>query len=550
MRKKIFKGMLFIAAVTLIVSAVVITLVQYGVFAGDIEQELRAEAEFVGAGVEVMGSDYLESLDVELGRRITWIDADGKVIFDTFADASAMEDHSGREEFLEALEKGEGSAERKSETMSQRTVYYAKLLDDGTVIRVSSMRDTPQTAVLNVAIPVAAVLACVLVLAAVLSSCISRRITRPINLIDLNNPVLDRGYEELEPLVVRINRQNKMIESQFEDMSRQRQEFMTITENMVEGFLVIDAKMELLTYNRAALNLLGASEPGENVNVLTLNRKEEFITAVEDVLCGRHVIKNMEHGGICCQIIANPVYNGGKLSGAVIVIIDVTEKERLDSMRREFTSNVSHELRTPLTSIFGMSELLMSGAVQDGDVQDFAKSIHDETGRLIQLVNDILRLSQLDENKNSYQTEQVDLNALGRVVAERLKLSAGDRSIDISVKGEPVEVNGVYTILEELVYNLCDNAIKYNVEGGKVVIDTGVKDGHPYLSVEDTGIGIPKEHLSRIFERFYRVDKSHSKKIGGTGLGLSIVKHAAAFHGARVTVQSSVGRGTKMTVTF
>ncbi len=550
MKKKIFKGMLLISAVTLIVSAVVITLVQYGIFAKDLEKELAAEAEFVGAGVEAMGKDYLEGIDVAADRRITWIDGSGTVIFDTAADTVGMEYHGDREEFLEALDKGVGQAERKSETMSRRAVYYAKLLEDGTVIRVSSVRGTPEGAALNVVMPVTVVLVCVLVLAIVLSSAISNRITRPLNLIDLNNPVLDRGYEELEPLAMRINRQNKMIESQLEDMSRQRQEFKTITENMVEGFLVIDNKMELLTYNRAALCLLGAPEPGENVNVLTLNRKEEFISAVEEALNGRHVIKNMDHNGICCQIIANPVYNGGRLSGAVIVIIDVTEKERLDSMRREFTSNVSHELRTPLTSIFGMSELLMSGTVSDRDVPDFAKSIHDETGRMIQLVNDILRLSQLDENKSSYQTEQVDLNALGRVVAERLKLTAADRNIEISVEGEPVEINGVYTILEELVYNLCDNAIKYNVDGGKVTIETGTYGGRPFLSVEDTGIGIPKEHLNRVFERFYRVDKSHSKKIGGTGLGLSIVKHAAAFHGARVTVQSTVGRGTKMTVTF
>ncbi len=550
MKKKIFKGMLLISAVTLIVSAVVITLVQYGIFAKDLEKELAAEAEFVGAGVEAMGKDYLEGIDVAADRRITWIDGSGTVIFDTAADTGGMEYHGDREEFLEALDKGVGQAERKSETMSRRAVYYAKLLEDGTVIRVSSVRGTPEGAALNVVMPVTVVLVCVLVLAIVLSSAISNRITRPLNLIDLNNPVLDRGYEELEPLAMRINRQNKMIESQLEDMSRQRQEFKTITENMVEGFLVIDNKMELLTYNRAALCLLGAPEPGENVNVLTLNRKEEFISAVEEALNGRHVIKNMDHNGICCQIIANPVYNGEGLSGAVIVIIDVTEKERLDSMRREFTSNVSHELRTPLTSIFGMSELLMSGTVSDRDVPDFAKSIHDETGRMIQLVNDILRLSQLDENKSSYQTEQVDLNALGRVVAERLKLTAADRNIEISVEGEPVEINGVYTILEELVYNLCDNAIKYNVDGGKVTIETGTYGGRPFLSVEDTGIGIPKEHLNRVFERFYRVDKSHSKKIGGTGLGLSIVKHAAAFHGARVTVQSTVGRGTKMTVTF
>ena len=550
MRKKIFKGMLLISLITLLVSAVVITVVQYSIFSKDMEKELKAEAEFIGAGVEAMGQEYLESLELTSDRRVTWINSDGSVIFDTAADTEAMEDHADREEFIEALEKGEGHAERKSETLSRRTVYYAKLLDDGTVIRVSNIRGTPQMAMLNTVVPVVAVLVGVLILSIVLSSAISDRITRPINLIDLNSPSLDRGYEELEPLVGKINRQNKMIESQIEDMSRQRQEFMTITENMVEGFLVIDNKMELLTYNRAALSLLGASEPGKNVSVLTLNRKEEFISAVEEALDGCHTIKNMENGGICCQIIANPVYNSDKLSGAVIVIMDVTEKERLDSMRREFTSNVSHELRTPLTSIFGMSELIMSGTVPEKDVLDFAKSIHDETGRMIQLVNDILRLSQLDENKNNYQTEQVDLNALGRVVAERLKLTAGDRGIDISVTGEPVEVNGVYTILEELVYNLCDNAIKYNIDGGKVVIDTGVKDGQQYLSVEDTGIGIPKEHLSRVFERFYRVDKSHSKKIGGTGLGLSIVKHAAAFHGAKVSVQSTVGKGTKMTVTF
>ena len=551
MTKKIFKNTLFVSLVTFAISLLMIIGVLYEYLTVQLENELEAETLYAGTAVEEYGTEYLSRLDLPAGRRITWIAADGTALFDSQADIVEMENHSDRKEVKSALENGIGSDIRRSETLSEKTVYFARRLSDGSVIRVSGVQLTAWLITVSMVRPILIVLVIALILAAVLSSATSKMITKPINSLDLSNPELDGGYEEIAPLIVKINKQNRMIQRQLGELSRQRQEFETITDNMNEGLLVIDNKTAVLSYNRAAIRLLNAeTEPKDAASALTLNRSEAFRTAIDEALSGKHSIQSMTDGELCRQIIANPVNCDGEVTGAVMLIMDVTDRQRLENMRREFTSNVSHELKTPLTSIYGMSEIMMTGNMEKEDAKDFAKSIHDESGRLIGLVNDILKLSQLDENRATASWENVDLHELANTTARRLKTQCREKNVTFTVGGESAVVHGVYEILEELVYNLCDNAVKYNKQGGSITVTTGHINGRPSITVEDTGIGIPREHLGRIFERFYRVDKSHSKKIGGTGLGLSIVKHAAAFHNGEVTVESRVGEGTKMTAMF
>ena len=551
MTKKIFKSTLFVSLVTFVISMLMIMGVLYEYLTVQLKSELEAEALYTGTAVEKYGAEYLKELELPEGRRITWIAADGTALYDSQIDASEMENHSNRKEVKSALANGTGSDVRYSKTLSEKTVYFAKKLSDGSVIRVSGEQLTAWLITVSMVRPILIVLVIALILAAVLSSTTSKMITKPINSLDLNKPELDGGYEEIAPLIVKINRQNRMIKRQMNELSRQQQEFETITDNMSEGLLVIDNKTAVLSYNKAALRLLNVeNEPENAASALTLNRSEAFRTAIDEALSGKHSMQNMTEGELCRQIIANPVSHDGEVTGAVMLIMDITDRQRLENMRREFTSNVSHELKTPLTSIYGMSEIMMTGNMAEEDAKDFAKSIHDESGRLIGLVNDILKLSQLDENRVTTAREDVDLHELAEFTAVRLRTQCADKNVTFEVKGESTVVHGVYDILEELVYNLCDNAVKYNRQDGRVTVTTGMINGRPAITVEDTGIGIPHEHLDRIFERFYRVDKSHSKKIGGTGLGLSIVKHAAAFHNGEVSVESRVDEGTKMTVTF
>jgi two-component system phosphate regulon sensor histidine kinase PhoR len=550
MTKKIFKGIFFVSCVTLLASIILIMGVLYEYFSNRMISELRSAANYLSSAVELNGADYLNNISITDGDRITWIDADGTVLFDSDTDASSMENHADREEFQEALASGSGSSSRYSSTLSEKTVYYSQRLDDGTVIRVSSTHYTVWVLLLSILQFIIIVLIIAIVLSGILAAATSKRILKPINNIDLNHPDIDEKYEEFAPLLSRLNHQNMMIENQMAELARQQEEFKTITENMSEGLLIVDQKTDVLSYNSAALHMLGAEKPAGTVSALTLNRSAAFRTAIEESLSGTHSIQNMSTGNMYCQIIANPVYHSGKVSGAVIVLLDVTEKEQLEQMRREFTANVSHELKTPLTSIYGMSELLTSGDMNKEDAADFAKSIHDESGRLISLVNDILKLSQLDEGLVHGPLVSVDLYETCKNVLEHLKSAAAVNHISLELSGEHAKVQGIPTVIEEMVYNLCDNAIKYNRPAGCVRIDVTEDGGHARLTVSDTGIGIPKEHLSRVTERFYRVDKSHSKKIGGTGLGLSIVKHAAAFHHAKLQIESTEDKGTTVTVCF
>lgn len=389
-----------------------------------------------------------------------------------------------------------------------------------------------------------------LITAVILGKIFSRRITQPISEVDLENPDIDESYEEISSLLHKINRQNSLIGKQMADLRRRQVEFNTITENMAEGFVLIDNKSEILSYNNAALKLLGAQNVRDGEHFISLSRSRIFVSTVNNALTGKHGEATLSIGKRVYQLFANPVTVEGEIYGAVLVILDITEKENREEMRREFTSNVSHELKTPLTSISGISEMLMNGLISEEDIPKFSKNIYDEASRLLELINDIMKLSRLDEAPDLTFFETVDLYSACEEVKNRLDIIAKERDIKINISGDAVSISANKSLVLEMIYNLCDNAIKYNKEGGKVNIIVGNTTDAAFFTVSDTGIGIASKHIDRIFERFYRVDKSHSKKIGGTGLGLSIVKHAAEYHKATLSVDSSVGVGTEITVSF
>ncbi len=460
-----------------------------------------------------------------------------------------MENHSDREEIRQAFEKGAGESVRYSDTLTEKTVYYAMLLDDGNVLRVSTTQYTVPAVLLGLSQPVAVIIIFAFLLSLFLSARTAKSIVKPINALDLDSTENNDAYEELAPLLKKIAVQKRTIGSQLKEAGRRQEEFRLITENMREGFLVIDSGANLLTYNSAALKLLEIAEPVGG-SVLTLNRTKSFREAVERVLESGHSESEITLNGRMYSLIANAVLNEEKIIGAVIVILDVTESAKREQLRSEFTSNVSHELKTPLTSISGFAEILKSGGASEETVADFSSSIYDEAQRLIALVSDIIKISQMDDGYVQFEKEKVDLFALAEEIAERLKSSADRKNVRISVLGEAAEIFGVRKILDEMIYNLLDNAVKYNKENGLADIIVMSAGNTVTLTVRDTGIGIPKSCRDRVFERFYRVDKSRSKAVGGTGLGLSIVKHGAAYHGAEIVLESDEGKGTSVSVKF
>lgn len=557
MTNKIFKSIFVTSVITAAVCLMLMISILHSYFFSQIKMEIASEAAFVAAGVEESGVDYFKNFDFSAHSRITWISADGEVIYDTAHEAESMENHADREEFKEAIKNGSGESERYSKTLAQKTMYYALRLNDGTVIRVSSERYTTLVLMLDMVRPIVFILVAILFLSMAMSKIMSKMIVKPINDIDLENPDIDQSYEEISPLLRKIKKQNKTIAKQMKNLKEKQNEFNTITENMREGFLLIDKKTELLSYNSAALKILNADSNDVEVNksVYYINRSENFRLAVEKALKGKSNEKKMVLNGKVYNILANPVFtekeSDKEVHGAVLVILDITEKELREEMRHEFTSNVSHELKTPLTSIYGISEMLMSGMVKQEDVGRFAGDIHAESGRMITLINDIIKLSQLDEESSiADQREPVDLYDNAAEVVDCLTSTAQKRGISLVLEGEHAIINGVPAMISEIIYNLCDNAVKYNKDNGRVTV-TIVNDAkHPKLVVEDTGIGIPAEHLDRVFERFYRVDKSHSRKIGGTGLGLSIVKHSVMYHNGKINLESKPDVGTKVTIIF
>ena len=376
--------------------------------------------------------------------------------------------------------------------------------------------------------------------AIVFANLVARRIVKPLQDFDPSKP--GRSYSEIAPLMDRITRQGQLIDLQMTDLKRSREEFQAITNSMAEGFILVDPDMKLISYNPSAQKIMGDGE--ESVATDTIRG------AARAALAGEHTERTVDMDGHVYQILASPVESGGKITGAIILSLDITEKARREAMRHDFSSNVSHELKTPLTSIYGISELMVNGMVKPEDMKGFATSIHDESGRLIALINDIIKLSQLDDGVYDSERTTVDLYEAAKKVVERLTPVGAAKGVEIHLTGSSSKIWGVPSVIDEMIYNLCDNAIKYNVENGRVLVSVATIGGHPAIAVSDTGIGIPREHIDRVFERFYRVDKSHSKKIGGTGLGLSIVKHGAAVHNADVNLKSNPGRGTAVTVTF
>lgn len=544
MTKRIFYSILVVSLTVLLASAVLIVGVLHGYFQDSVLDDLALRTAYLAHGVEQEGISYLSAVPDTC--RVTLVDADGTVLFDNRETPSAMGSHAQREEIREALTLGHGHAIRQSDTLAEKTLYYALRLSDGTVLRVSDTEYSVWRMVLQMMQPMALILLIALGLAMALAARLSRQLMEPINALDLNAPV-DPPYEELAPLLGKIRSQNRQIQQQMQDLKRRQEEFSAITENMDEGFLVIDRETRVLSYNTAALHLLqGTSDAPETA--LACNREAGFRRCVETVLQGQHAEALLEKDGVCRQVIANPVEQNGVVTGAVLVVLDVTEKEQREGLRREFTANVSHELKTPLTAIVGTAELLENGLVKSEDVAHFAGNIYREGQRLLGLVNDIIKISRLDEGGFSAAWETVDLYQTAQKVLERLRSAAQQRQVTLELKGDRAKASGVTQILDEMLYNLCDNGVVYNRPGGKVtVIVSDTPDG-AVVTVSDTGIGIPAAVQSRVFERFFRADRSHSS--GGTGLGLSIVKHGAAYLGARVTLDSQEGKGSTFTLHF
>lgn len=548
MNRKIFRGTLLTTMLVLTAGVALIFGVLHGFFENQIKTELAKEARCVSYALKNEGTTFLENFNGG-DERITLIAPDGTVFADTVSDTENMENHSDREEIRQAFEKGAGTSVRYSDTLTEKTVYYALLLEDGNVLRVSTIQYTVPAVLLGLSQPVAVIIIFAFLLSLALSARTAKSIVKPINALDLDSPESNDTYEELSPLLKKIAVQKRTISSQLKEAGRKQEEFRLITENMREGFLVIDRDTNLLTYNSAALKLFGTAKPVSG-SALSLNRAKGFREVIENALKTGHSESEMSLDGRVYSLIANAVLNEEKIIGAVIVILDVTESARREQLRREFTSNVSHELKTPLTSISGFAEILKSGDASAETVTDFSSSIYDEAQRLITLVSDIIKISELDEGYVQYEKETVDLYVLAEEIAKRLKPEAEKKKVRISVLGESAEIVGARKILGEMIYNLLDNAIKYNRENGLADIIITKSEDRVRITVRDTGIGIPSAHCDRIFERFYRVDKSHSKAIGGTGLGLSIVKHGAVYHNAVISLESEEGKGTAVSIKF
>ena len=548
MTKRIFRATLLVGVAVLIASLTLVMGALYSYFGRVQESQLRDELSLAVVGVEQNGMDYLKQLESDQ-YRITWLRADGAVLYDTQADAESMENHAQRQEVQQALATGEGESSRYSDTLLQKTVYYAKRLPDGTVLRLSAIRVTTGVLVLNMLQPILLVLAAALILSGVLASRLARRITEPLNRLDLEHPLENDAYEELAPLLRRMEHQRRQIDRQMDELRRRSEEFEQITGSMSEGLVLLDEAGVILSINPAARRLLDAAENCVGQDLLTVDRDVALSDALRQAAEQGHGEFRGERSGREYQFDVTRIQSEGRTAGTVLLVFDVTERAFAERNRREFTANVSHELKTPLQGIIGSAELLENGLVKQEDVPRFIGHIRSEAQRLVTLIGDIIRLSQLDEGE-PMPAEPVELLALAREAAESLQSAAAARNVTITVEGEPVELTGVRRLLYEIVFNLCDNAIKYNTDGGRVQVTVTKENETAAVTVRDTGIGIPPDQQDRVFERFYRVDKSHSKASGGTGLGLSIVKHAVQYHHGAIHLQSEVGKGTEIRVTF
>lgn len=544
MTSKIFRSTVLVAVIVLFCSLGIVMGVLYSHFTDVQIQQLKAELSLAVTGTEQYGNAFLENVESDRFR-ITWIDTDGTVLFDTQADQSTMENHANREEIREAFLIGTGSAVRISSTLTAQTFYEAQKLRDGTVLRISTKQESAWALMIGMLWPVILIAAMATVISALLARRMAKKIVEPLNQLDLEQPLKNDVYEEISPLLHRIHRQRRQIHQQLEQLQRKADEFRQITSHMQEGLVLLDGTGNVLSINPSAERLFETGEESIGKNFLSIDRTSAMRNAVNDALDKGSGYARLSKNGRDFQVDINRILSDGAVIGAVILAFDITERLQAEQMRKEFSANVSHELKTPLQGIIGSAELLESGLAKPEDAPRFIGHIRKEASRLVNLIDDIIRLSQLDEGA-PLPMEEVDLLALATDVAGILEASAASKQVSLSVSGQGFSVLGVRRMLHEVIYNLCDNAIKYNVPGGTVNIHVADKK----LTVRDTGIGIPKEHQARVFERFYRVDKSHSKASGGTGLGLSIVKHAVQQHNATLHLKSEPGKGTAITIQF
>ena len=549
MKKKIFKNTILIILLLVVLCGASIIGVLYNYFNKQYITSLNQAAGYIAEGVDLSGMDFLSQLD-EKEKRITWVAADGMVLYDNKADIHTMENHKNRTEIKQAMTSSAGTSVRYSKTLSEETIYHAIRIGDGSVVRVSVVRKSLPALLIKVLLPVLLVLLLGVEFSAILAYRLSKQITTPLEAIDLEHPDESTVYDELSPFIRKIRLQNEEIKRAMNKLQAQRNEFAMITDNMQEGFLVVDKQAIVLSHNRSISKIFDVDLSVDGKHVLEINRSEEFTECIRKAIQGIHSEYICPVKGRYYNIYANPVFQNNEVAGAVVIITDVTEKEERENLRREFSANVSHELKTPLTSISGIAEIIKNGIVDKKDVKPFAGKIYDEARRLIHLVEDIIKLSQLDEDGQAVEMTQIDLFDLTKIELHHLEPVAEEKHVAISMQGEHVMVSGIHSVLEEMIYNLIENAIKYNKEGGTIDIAIKKEKHRCEFSVKDSGIGIPEDQLDRIFERFYRVDKSHSKEIGGTGLGLSIVKHGAKLHNAEIKIKSTLGVGTEIKLIF
>lgn len=549
MTKRIFRTIFFVTISVFIASALLFMTALYEYFSAVQQNQLRTQLELASQGVMNEGRTYFDGLKSQ-DYRITWIGTDGRVLYDSASDADKMENHFEREEVKEALAEGYGESSRYSSTLTERYLYSAKRLSDGTVIRLSVMQDSLLVLMLGMLQPIIVIFVVAVVLSFILASRLSKKIVKPLNELNLDEPLNNNGYDELSPLLHRIDAQQRQIKRQKEELKLKQSEFEAVTSGMTEGIVLLNKKGTILSINSAASKLLDTDSFAVGEDILSVNRSLALTELLHKAQDGKHAETIMEFENGKYQLDASPVLSNNEVIGIALLLLDVTEKENSEQMRREFTANVSHELKTPLHTISGCAELLANSMVKTEDIPDFSKRIYTEAGRMIRLIEDIIKLSHLDEGAGDMRWEDVDLFLLADRVVKTLMPEAENAGIAVELHGERTVIYGIPRLLESIVYNLCDNAIKYNRRNGSVCVAVNSENEFIVLSVSDTGIGIPKEHQERIFERFYRVDKSHYKEIGGTGLGLSIVKHAAQLHGAVIEMQSVVGSGTNITVKF
>lgn len=546
MRKKIFRTVALTMAVIMAIAMVIVILIVNHHFITVEENRMDTEAQLAAEGVAYGGENYLKSLAPH-SYRLTWIDQDGSVLYDSEADPVTMENHKNRTEVKEAFTDGTGEDIRYSDTLAERTIYYAVKCDDGTVVRIAETYDTVGILTLRMLSPMLVLLILSILSSSLIANKLSKDIAKPINEVDLDHPLAQKTYEEITPLLTRIDKQNRQIDEQMEQLHQRKKEFEAVTKNINEGLILINMNQEILSVNEAALDLFDLDKKPKKITDFTDDSK--FAGLISDVMhnYGAEVI--LKTSDITLRADASPIRSHGVQTGASILVQDVTENYAAEEVRRQFTANVSHELKTPLQSIMGYSELMENHLVDPKDCDSFARKIHTESCRMLQLIDDIIRLSQLDEG-NVVDVNTLNLKDLVNEAAEAVSAEAREHQVELKFDIESVWINANSRLIYEIIYNLMDNAIRYNLAGGYVKVKTRRKHDEAVLEVSDNGIGIPRESLPHVFERFYRVDKSHSRATGGTGLGLSIVKHAVQLSHGRITVQSKISQGTAFTARF